>query len=149
LGAGAVIAAALLGPVRERISADKLAAWGNLLFLGSVVGLALLNRYGLVAAAMFFGGTAWMTTMSTFNVTVQVGLPPELRARALGIYLLVFQASLALGSAAWGALAEHANVRVSLLASAAGLAISLALAAKLRLGGIEMAVYSDEVGVAE
>jgi predicted MFS family arabinose efflux permease len=99
----------------------------------------------LVAAAMFFGGIAWMTTMSTFNVTVQMPLPPELRARALGIYLLVFQASLALGSAAWGALAERAGVRASLLISAVGLAASLALAAKMRLGHGEMAVISDEV----
>jgi MFS family permease len=145
LGGGAVLAAALLGPVRERYSADRLAFVGNVLFIGAVLGLALLTRYGVVAAAMFFGGIAWMTTMSTFNVTVQMPLPPELRARALGIYLLVFQAALALGSAAWGALAERAGVKVSLLISAAGLAAGLMLAAKMKLGKAE--AWVDELGV--
>jgi MFS family permease len=145
LGGGAVLAAALLGPVRERFSADKLAVSGNVLFTLAVVGLALLERYGLVAAAMFAGGIAWMTTMSTFNVTVQMPLPPELRARALGIYLLVFQASLALGSAAWGALAERASVRTALLVSAGGLALSLILATRMRLGSTGTTVYSQEV----
>ncbi len=84
LGGGAVLAAALLGPVRERYSADRLAFVGNVLFIGAVLGLALLTRYGVVASAMFFGGIAWMTTMSTFNVTVQMPLPPELAGSGAG-----------------------------------------------------------------
>jgi MFS family permease len=147
LGAGAVTAAALLGPVRERYSADRLAFGGNVLFFGAVLGLALLKTYSVVAVAMFFGGVAWMTTMSTFNVTVQMPLPPELRARALGIYLLVFQASLAMGSAAWGALAERGGVSVALVISAAGLAVSLALAARLKLGSAAAWVEGDTVEV--
>ena len=147
LGAGAVTAAALLGPVRERYSADRLAFAGNVLFLGAVLGLALLKTYSVVAFAMFFGGIAWMTTMSTFNVTVQMPLPPELRARALGIYLLVFQASLAMGSAAWGALAERAGVSAALVISAVGLAAGLGLAARLKLGRAEAWVDGDTVAV--
>jgi MFS family permease len=145
LGGGAVLAAALLGPVREHYSADKLAASGNLLFTAAVLGLALLERYGLVAAAMFAGGIAWMTTMSTFNVTIQMPLPPEMRARALGLYLLVFQASLALGSAAWGALAERVSVRAALLISAAALVAGLALATRMRLAAAESSMHADEV----
>jgi hypothetical protein len=58
---------------------------------------------------MLLGGVAWMTVMSTFNVCAQVEPPAWVRARALSYYLLVFQGALAVGSGAWGALADRSG----------------------------------------
>jgi MFS family permease len=145
LGAGAVTAAALLAPLRARYPADALVAAGNLLFAGATLGLALLGRVEWVAAAMLAGGIAWMTTMSTFNVTAQTPPPVWLRARALGVYLLVFQAALAGGSAAWGALAARIGVRGALLWSAAALLAGLAGGWRMRLAPAFESVDPDEV----
>jgi len=48
-------------------------------------------------------------------------VPGWIRARAMALYMLVFQGGLALGAAAWGALAERVGLDDTLLAAAAGL----------------------------
>ena len=131
LGAGAVSAAVLLAPLRARHSTDELVAVGNLLFAAATLALTMLGRFEWVAAAMLAGGVAWMTTMSTFNVCAQTPPPAWLRARALGVYLLVFQATLAAGSAAWGALAARIGVRGALLWATVTLILGLAAGTRL------------------
>jgi MFS family permease len=119
LGVGSVAGAAMLAPLRERFPADQLIATGVIVFASATAALALLHQFPLVAAAMLIGGVAWMTVMSTFNVSAQMVPPAWLRARALAYYLLVFQGSMAIGSGTWGAIAGRAGVRVSLLFAAA------------------------------
>lgn len=126
LGAGAVVGAALLAPLRARYSSDAVAVSGTLLFASATLGLAILRTFGPLALAMLAGGIAWMTTMSTFNVFTQTTAPGWVKARALAVYLLTFQASLAIGSSIWGAIADRLSVRGSLLISAAVLIIGLA-----------------------
>ena len=133
LGAGSVIGAALLAPLRWRYSPDRLVAAGAVLFAGATVSLALLNRFTITAIAMLIGGAAWMMVMTTFNVCAQTAPPVELRARALAMYLVVFQSSMAAGSASWGAVANHAGVTGSLLLAAAAIVAGLATAIRLRL----------------
>ena len=43
--------------------------------------------------------------------------PPWMRARAISMYLLVLQGGMALGSAAWGALATKFGVPTTMLCS--------------------------------
>jgi MFS family permease len=133
LGAGAVTGAAILAPLREHYSPDITAAVGNVLFFLSTCALALVGTFGVLAPAMFMGGIAWMTTMSTFNVAAQSSPPVWMRARALGVYLVVFQAALAVGSALWGAVAGRIGVKGALLVSAAALLAGLAIGGRMRL----------------
>jgi MFS family permease len=126
LGAGAVIGAALLAPIRSHHSPDIVAVGGTLLFTLATLGLAMLRTFGPLCAAMLAGGIAWMTTMSTFNVFAQTNAPTWVKARALAFYLLTFQASLAIGSTIWGAVAERLGVRGALVVSAITLVAGLA-----------------------
>jgi hypothetical protein len=48
---------------------------------------------------MTAGGMAWMVLMSTLTVAVQTAVPAWVRARALAVYMLVFQGDMAAGSA--------------------------------------------------
>ena len=50
-------------------------------------------------------GIAWIAILACLNVAAQTMSPPWMRARALSMYLLVLQGGMAIGSAAWGALA--------------------------------------------
>jgi MFS family permease len=133
LGAGSVVGAASLASLRARFSEEILVATGGLVFAGATLALALLHVFALVALAMLAGGVAWMTVMTTFNVSAQSAPPTGIRARALALYILVFQGALAIGSAGWGAVAGRWNTRGSLIAAAISLACGLAAASRLRL----------------
>ncbi len=119
LGVGSVIGAAMLAPLRRRFSADRTIAAGVILFAATTAALALVKSFTLLSMAMVAGGFAWMTVMSTFNVCAQIAPPAGIRARALAVYILVFQGTMALGSGAWGMVAGRVGVRTCLLIAAA------------------------------
>jgi MFS family permease len=127
LGAGAVIGATVLAPLRAEYSNDAVAVGGTILFALATLGLGLLRSFVPLLPVMVAGGVAWMTTMSTFNVFAQTTSPPWVKARALAVYLLTFQASLAIGSGVWGAVAERWGVRNALIFSAAALVAGLCI----------------------
>jgi predicted MFS family arabinose efflux permease len=133
LGVGSVIAAATMGFLRARYSLDVLVATGVVIFAAATVALATIHQFSVVALAMLAGGVAWMTVMTTFNVSAQMAPPAWMRARALAVYILVFQGSLAAGSGIWGAIASRFGVPASLLIAAGALVAGLATGARLRL----------------
>ncbi|MDQ3820388.1 MAG: MFS transporter, partial [Acidobacteriota bacterium] len=90
LGAGAIVGAVVLPKARASLSVNVLVILGTILFALSTVMLAEVRVFGLLVVAMLFGGLAWMTTMSSFNIGVQTVVPEWVRARALAIYLLSF-----------------------------------------------------------
>ena len=79
------------------------------------------------------GGTAWIGILACLNTAAQTMSPDWVRARALSMYLLVLQGGMALGSAAWGALATKIGVRGALLSSAIALVAGLATIRRHRL----------------
>ena len=133
LGAGSVIGAAVLAPVRSRYPVDRIVAVGVVLFAIATIGLAVLKTLSLAAPAMLLGGIAWITAMSSFNVCAQTIPPQWMRARALAFYLLVFQGSLAVGSGVWGEVARHWGVRAALLIAAAAMIAGLAAGWRMKL----------------
>ena len=133
LGAGSVIGAIALAPLRRLFPADALVIAGATVFASATVALATIRSYPMVAVAMFFGGIAWMTVMTTFNVCAQTAPPLPLRARALAVYILVFQGALAIGSAGWGSVASRFQVRTALVVSAIVLVAGLGAGFKLKL----------------
>ncbi len=135
LGAGSVVGAISLNALRTRFSPDVLVSAGAIVFALSTVALATIRVYSLVAIAMLFGGVAWMTVMTTFNVSAQTAPPVALRARALAVYILVFQGALAIGSAGWGEVARQWDVRGSLLAAAVAIAFGLLTGVRFKLSG--------------
>ena len=74
-----------------------------------------------------------MMVMTTFNVCAQMAPPAPLRARALAVYILMFQGGLAFGSSAWGAIAGRFGVRAALLTAVAMMVAGLATGMRLRL----------------
>jgi quinol monooxygenase YgiN len=86
---------------------------------------------------MIAGGAAWITLMASFNIATQSVAPFWVRARALALYLLIFQGSMAAGSAVWGAVTERAGISVALLCAATGLFFGLAAVKRYPLKGVE------------
>ena len=69
------------------------------------------------------GGVAWILVLSTLNSQYQSTLPGWAKARGMSYYLVIFQGGGALGSAAFGVIAQHAGLTAALLAAAVGLAL--------------------------
>lgn len=107
LGFGAVGSALLLPRLRNSVPVDRLTAAATLLFAGATFALAYVHFVPLLVVCMMAGGMAWLSMMSSLTISAQAASPAWVRARTLGIYLLVFQGSMAVGSFTWGALAER------------------------------------------
>jgi MFS family permease len=145
LGAGSVVGAAILAPVRSRHSVDKIVAVGVVLFAIATIGLASMKTLALAVPAMVLGGIAWITVMSSFNVCAQTTPPQWMRARALAFYLLVFQGALAVGSGVWGEVARHVGVRASLNIAAAAMIVGLAAGWRMKLSTGSLAAPVETV----
>jgi len=126
LGAGAIAGTFALSWARRNLSTNLLVVLGTILFAGATAALGYLTNYALLCVALFAGGAAWMTTMSSLNISVQTVVPEWVRARALALYLLAFFGSLAVGAAVWGALAERVGLAVTLFTAATAHLIGLA-----------------------
>jgi predicted MFS family arabinose efflux permease len=104
-GLGAVVAALLRPRLEGALSPDRL-----LLAASAVVAVALViagtaRSTWVLGPALAVAGGAWTTGTVTTNVAAQRALPWWVRARGLGLYMVVLAGGIALGSALWGALA--------------------------------------------
>lgn len=137
LGLGAIVGAVFLPRLRQRLSIDVLVATATLIYAAVTVALALLHLVSVLCVALLAGGMAWITLTSSFNVSTQLAIPGWVQARALGLYLLVFQGGTALGSIVWGVVADRFGVTLALLCAAVGLVVGLTTTLRWRLRASE------------
>lgn len=130
MGFGAVLGALALAKVRKRVSANHLSLAASLLFAIATLALAHAGNAWIAGGVMVLAGLAWITMLSGLNVAAQMAVPSWVKARALAIYLLVFQGAMTLGSLVWGALASRTDIATAL--TVAGIALGLATATGLR-----------------
>jgi MFS family permease len=133
LGVGALLGTATLPNWRQRMSLETLVRIHTAVFGVVTVITALTRSYPLLVGALVAGGVAWITQLSLFNVAARGVVPSWVEARALAVYLLVYQGGTALGSLLWGAVAARIGLVPALLCAGAGLLLSLVLGAILPL----------------
>ncbi|MEV6066503.1 MFS transporter [Nocardia sp. NPDC052001] len=117
LGAGAVFGATQLSRVRRFLAPTGMLAVAALAFAAATLGAALVPNMPVVLALLVVGGFGWMIAMSTMNSTMQLLLPGWVRARGLSVYQLVFMGGQAIGSLAWGLVAERHGTVTALVAA--------------------------------
>ena len=137
LGAGAITGAFLMGRAGHRLNYSQRVLLGSLLFVGTNLGLAFMPSEVGLFPVMFLSGVAWLMVMTSFSTLVQLHVPRWVQARVVSIYMLIFQAGLALGSVVWGELADRATLQVALLGAAAWMLLSMALALPFPMGSPE------------
>jgi MFS family permease len=126
VGLGAIAGAALLPRLKRRLSLDAVVGVATVVFANVSVLAAFWRLLPGLWVSMVLGGVAWIAMMASLNAGAQTSVPSWVRARALGVYLVVFQGGLGVGSAAWGALAERVGVEAALALSGLGLVLGLA-----------------------
>ena len=137
-GLGALAGAAVLPRVRTRFSVDSLVAFDILLFAAMTFAAGRVQTFSWLCLVLFASGTAWIGILACLNIAAQTMSPSFLRARSLSMYLLVLQGGMALGSAAWGALATRVGVPAALLCSALALVGGLFTVRRHRLGSVQL-----------
>lgn len=130
LGGGAVIGAAVLPGIRERLSLNLLLALSGLPFAGLMIVAAVVPTVWAIVPLLIVSGAAWITVLSSLSAAIQVFLPPWVRARGLSIYQLVLYGALAGGAAMWGVVAQQFGLAPALLVAGALLLLAM-LAAKV------------------
>ena len=123
VGIGAVAGAAGLPRLRARLTTGTLLTSGTLVFASVTLALAYVRVSALAALALVIGGVAWILVLSTLNSQYQSTLPGWAKARGMSYYLVIFQGGGALGSAAFGVVAQNAGLTGALLAATVGLAL--------------------------
>lgn len=132
IGAGAVGGALLLPLARARLTADRLVLAASLVTAAVMVALPFAT-VALAALLMLIAGVAWIAVLAPLNIAAQVALPAWVRARGLSVYLAVMSGGLALGSPAWGFVAERLGIPWALVLAAACLAVAAVLTMPWRL----------------
>ena len=89
--AGSVAGATVLPRLRQRFSPGTAVAAATVLLAVAIAPLVYLRDVGFAGAAMAVSGVAWIVVLSSLNVSVQTFAPSWVRARALSVYMLVFQ----------------------------------------------------------
>ncbi|HKX55853.1 MAG TPA: MFS transporter, partial [Xanthomonadales bacterium] len=136
MGVGAVAGALALPKIRERYSRDVLVAVASAMFAGAMIALASVDQWYWLCLAMAFNGLAWISVLSSLQVSAQMALPNWVRSRGLAVFMMTFMGSMAFGSLLWGKVAEHSSISSSLMIAALGMVLAIPLTWRWRIAGI-------------
>jgi MFS family permease len=118
LGAGAILAAFVLGRVRDRLSTNGLLTVAGIVFAAALTVIVLTSNFFAALATLVFAGLAWTAVISTLIAELQLFLPVWVRARGIAIYLVTFTGSMTVGALIWGLVAEGVGLQPTFFAAA-------------------------------
>ena len=124
-GLGALAGAAVLPRMRIRYSVDGVIAFAIVLFAATTFLAGHGGSFPWLLGILFASGASWLGILACLNVAAQTMAPSYLRARAISMYILVLQGGMALGSAAWGALATWVGIPMAMSWSAIALILGV------------------------
>jgi predicted MFS family arabinose efflux permease len=124
-GLGSVTGAYLMSRILAVLSLNKIVALSTVAVAVGVAAISLFPTPYVAYPVMFGVGLAWTMAISSFVVSVQTNVPSWVRSRAMAIYGMVFEGTIALAAAIWGFVAERLGVRMELLIGAAALLATL------------------------
>ena len=114
MGVGGVTAGMLLPRLRG-VATRGTTVIGASMFSAAGMGLlAISTHWAPAALGMILFGLGWVSAASTIQAAAQLVAPAWVRARALAIYQLAFNAALAVGSLLWGVLGTVVGLQTSM-----------------------------------
>jgi MFS family permease len=134
-GIGAAGAAVIRPRIDARFDHDQLVLGSSVALAASLVVEGVSQSTWAIGIAMLVGGLAWATALTSTGVSSFAALPEWVRARGMGLYMLVLAGAVAIGSAVWGALAEWTLTGAHIIAASA-LVLSAVAGRRWPLGSI-------------
>jgi MFS family permease len=132
-GAGAVVGALWIPRHLQKVSLNTVVTGGYVLWAVAALIIAFAPDVAVAVAGTCAAGAAWVSVLASLSAGTQSAAPGWVRARAVSTNLVATQASLALGSVVWGALASAAGTRIALSASAAAMLLLFVLSRRVRV----------------
>ena len=127
LGGGAVLGAFLQPALQKRFELNVIVTAAVIVYGAAMTIAAYVGHVVLICLALVPAGAAWMMVGNTNLAAMQTAIPSWVRARAMAMYMLVFQGAMALGAVVWGGVAEQIGVPHSLAAAAVTMLAGLAI----------------------
>ena len=115
LGVGAVVGAFFVPGLKQRFSIDSVVMVTLFCFSLSVLGVSQWNSMLLDDVFLIVGGVAWSVMNVTHQVAVQFCSPDWVRGRTTSFYMLTLQGATAIGSMAFGWIAQFTTIRESIM----------------------------------
>ncbi|MCW1431747.1 MFS transporter [Novosphingobium sp. JCM 18896] len=126
-GIGSILAALFIGKARQRWGTESVLTLATLAFVAAQSVLGSAHSLTEALPATFLAGAAWVASLTTINVAMQMRSPEEIIGRCLSIYQAITFGGMALGSWVWGALADVKDLPFALHAASAFLLVTLVL----------------------
>lgn len=123
-GAGSIFAALWISSVRRKLGSDRVISVAGLVFAAALLPIALTTNLTLFLGAAFVSGAAWVSTLTTLNVAMQIRSPEAILGRCLSLYQAVTFGAMALGAYALGSIADLWTLPGAILLAAGWLALS-------------------------
>ncbi len=132
-GIGAVVGALAIPRQLQHRTLNAIVTSGVILWTFAALVIAATGYTAIALVGTCGAGVAWVSVLASLSAGTQSTAPAWVRARSVSMNLVATQASLALGSALWGALASATGTRIALAASAGLMAILYALNRRVRV----------------
>ncbi|WP_116126245.1 MFS transporter [Lewinella sp. IMCC34183] len=132
-GAGAVLGGLLLSKTSWNVEANRLIWLAGAVMAAGLAVLGFSYSVPLSFAAVLACGASWQAGYTTLMTSTQYALPRWFGARGMAFYLMATSACLAVGSAAWGWIADLTTLSISHYAAAGTLLLLLLLGRRLQL----------------
>ena len=143
-GIGAVIGALNMASIRARLSAEPIVAVGMIILgIGAII-VSLSRALPLTAAVLVFNGAAWMVTVASYNIEVQLAAPRWATGRVLAVFQAAIAGGIAAGGVIWGHVAKADGVATAVLISGIAMLASPLLGLWLKMPRSEAAEDARE-----
>ena len=133
-GIGALAGAFLVPELRRRFGAQLSVTVLSAAFGGAMLAIGLMPTLVIpVMVALALAGLAWLGSLSTLNIAIQMTAAYWVQARVLAVYQSIIFGSMASGSLVWGYIADGTSLETAYLIAGVLLLFSLALHLRFQL----------------
>lgn len=126
-GIGSIVVALWIAPVRRRFGGEAVVGMSTLIFALMLLPISRVTSLPALLALTLVAGGAWVATLTSLNVAMQLRSPDAILGRCLAIYQAVTFGGMALGAYAMGLASDLVGLSAAVQLSAAWLVASLAL----------------------
>ncbi|SFF77920.1 Predicted arabinose efflux permease, MFS family [Novosphingobium sp. CF614] len=113
-GIGSIVTAPFISTIRRKLGLEGILALGAGMFVFTMSLIAEAHQILHALPAAFVAGMAWVMILTTLNTAVQMRSPDEILGRCLSIYQAVTFGGMAIGSWAWGMIADWKSLPFAL-----------------------------------
>lgn len=123
-GLGAIAFATLTNNVQNKFSPERIVVVCSLVLGAAILAAAFSPYVILTVLAMVAAGGAWMVSISTYNVSIQLASPRWVSGRALAAFQVAIAGGMALGAALWGILADQYGIVIAMISASGFLTVT-------------------------